>query len=187
MSIQAFNTAFAQTVGLEGKYSIDDKDPGNWTGGAVNSGQLNGTAWGISAAAYPNEDIAAIAGNPSKAKAIYLRDYWDKLQCDAFPDVIAVALFKEAVNLGVSGAIKALQRSLRITPDGALGQITLGIATSTAPKEVLQGFLTECAYEYTKMANFAIDGKGWLSRVIQTAVEAQLSQTEMVGANGVTA
>lgn len=181
MSIQAFNTAFNQVIGLEGKYSNDDRDPGNWTGGKVNVGELKGTAWGISAAAYPNEDIAAIAGNPAKAKSLYLSDYWDKLKCDTFPDVIAIALFKEGVNLGVEGAAKALQRSLKATPDGVIGNLTIGLATSTPPKEVLEGFLTECAYEYTKMSNFAIDGKGWLSRVIKTAVEAQLSPEEAQG------
>jgi lysozyme family protein len=182
MSIEAFNTAFSQLIGLEGRYSNDEKDPGNWTGGAVGKGELKGTMYGISAAAYPNLDISAL--DVPHVKNIYRSDYWDKLRCDTLPDAIAGALFKEGVNLGVGGAAKAFQRSLKVTPDGNIGQLTIGIATSLPVKEVLCNFLTECAYEYTNMALFKVDGRGWLSRVIKTAVEAQLSETESAGSNG---
>jgi|SRR5882724_3239268 len=181
----SFDQAFIDLIGLEGKYSSDEKDPGNWTSGKVEVGQFKGTMYGISAASYPNEDIAGMT--LLKAKAIYLRDYWNQLRCSQFPDPVATSLFKEGVNLGVMGAAKSLQRSLKINPDGIIGQITVGLATANPPKEVLCNFLTECAVEYTQMANFKIDGRGWLSRVIKTAVEAQLSETELVGANGVKA
>jgi len=175
--VSAFDTAFAQLVGLEGKYSADEKDPGNWTSGKCEVGEMKGTMYGISAAAYPNVDIAGLT--LQKAKAIYLTDFWGKLRCSNFPDAVAIALFKEGVNLGVEGAARALQRSLRAgTVDGVIGQITIGLATSQPPKEVLCNFLTECAMDYIAMANFKTDGKGWISRVITTAVEAQLSDTE---------
>jgi lysozyme family protein len=177
--MDAFNTAFAQLLVLEKGYSNDERDPGNWTGGAVGKGELRGTMYGISAAAYPALDIPSLS--PAQVKQIYLQDYWSKLRCDTLPDVVAIALFKEGVNLGVDGAAKAFQRSLRVTADGNIGQITIGIATSHPPKEVLEEFLTECAWEYTRMSNFDVDGKGWLSRVIQTAVEAQLSDAELTG------
>jgi lysozyme family protein len=179
-SYDAFNQAFAEVVGLEGKYSIDERDPGNWTGGAVNKGELKGTMYGISAAAYPNTNIAALS--LQSAKSIYLSDYWDKLKCDTLPDPIAIALFKEGVNLGVEGAAKALQRSLKTEADGDIGNITAGLATSNPPKEVLEGFLTECAFTYTQMDAFKTYGKGWLSRVIKTAVETQLTGTDATGA-----
>jgi lysozyme family protein len=185
-SYDDFNTAFANVVGLEGKYSCDENDPGNWTGGAVNKGELKGTMYGISAAAYPQLDIASLT--LQKAKAIYLTDYWNKLRCSTLPSPVAIALFCEGVNLGVSGAAKVFQRSLKDQQiDGNIGQITVGLATSQPPKEVLCNFLTQCAYDYTQMANFKIDGKGWLSRVIKTAVEAQLTPAENVGITGVKA
>lgn len=167
----SFDIAFTEVVGLEGNYSHDERDPGNWTGGAVNKGELKGTMYGISAASYPLLDIASLS--LSKAKSLYLQDFWDKLRCDNFPDALAVCLFKEGVNLGVSGAAKALQRSLKVNVDGVLGNLTIGIATSSPPKDVLVNFLTECAVEYVKMDLFKVDGRGWLSRVIKTAVEAK--------------
>lgn len=175
--MSAFDTAFEQLVGIEGNYSGDATDPGNWTSGTCEVGELKGTMYGISAAAYPTLDIAGLT--LAQAKSIYLTDYWGKLRCSNFPDAVAIALFKEGVNLGITGAAKALQTSLRAANvDGVIGQITIGLATSLPPKEVLVGFLTQCAYLYTQMGNFKIDGKGWLHRVIQTAVEAQLSATE---------
>jgi lysozyme family protein len=176
--MSAFDVAFTQLVGLEGQYSSDEKDPGNWTGGKCEVGEMRGTMYGISAAAYPTVDIAGLS--LAKAKSIYWTDYWSKLRCSNFPDALAIALFKEGVNLGVEGAAKALQRSLRAgNVDGIIGQITIGQATAKAPREALVDFLTECAYGYTQLANFKIDGKGWLSRVIKTAVEAQLTPTEL--------
>jgi lysozyme family protein len=184
MSMDAFNTAFNNAVGLEGKYSSDENDPGNWTGGAVNSGTMKGTMYGISAAAYPNEDIAGLS--LAKVKSIYLTDYWNKLRCSTLPDPISIALFCEAINLGVSGAVKVLQRSLKSSDaDGVMGQITIGMATAHGVKEVLIGFLTECAVEYTQMTLFKQDGHGWLSRVIKTALEVDLSPEENAGASGV--
>jgi lysozyme family protein len=181
----SFDQAFTDLIGLEGNYSADEKDPGNWTSGTVEVGQMKGTMYGISAAAYPTLDIAGLT--LSKAKAIYLTDYWSRLRCSSLPDPVACALFKEGVNLGVDGAAKALQRSLKVNPDGVIGQITIGLATSRAPKEVVCDFLTECAVAYTKMDNFKADGRGWLSRVIKTAVEVQLTPEELVGGNGVRA
>lgn len=184
MSMDAFNTAFNNAIGLEGKYSSDESDPGNWTSGKVGEGKCNGTMYGISAAAYPTLDIAGLS--LTKAKAIYLTDYWSKIRGDALPDAVAIALFCEAINLGVSGAVKALQRSLKSgDADGVVGQLTIGMATAHPVKEVLVGFLTECAVAYTQMALFKQDGRGWLSRVVKTAVEAQLSETEKVGGEGV--
>lgn len=174
--MSAFDTGFEELVGLEGKYSNDPRDPGNWTGGKENVGELKGTMYGISAKSYPKLDIVSLT--LPKAKSIYLTDFWGRLKCDQLPAPVAIALFKEGVNLGVEGAAKAFQRSLRVDADGSIGQITIGIATSSPPKIVLEQFLAECAYEYTKMALFAVDGKGWLSRVIKTAVEARLSETE---------
>jgi lysozyme family protein len=172
MSIDAFNQAFTETVGLEGKYSNDASDPGNWTGGKENVGELKGTMYGISAAAYPNEDIINV--DIPRAKFLYNRDFWTPLKCDQFESQeFAIVLFKEAVNMGRVGAVKRLQEAFKISPiDGVIGNLTLGMINRLPPKEVISTFLTQCAWDYTQMALFPKDGKGWLSRIIQTALEA---------------
>lgn len=173
----SFDTAFAQVIGLEGKYSDDERDPGNWTGGAVGQGELRGTMYGISAAAYPKFDIKSLT--LLKVKSIYLTDYWDKIHGDLLPAPVSVALFKAAVNMGISGAVKALQRAIKVDADGVLGQVSIGMIVAHPPMLTLQQFLTECAWEYTQMAAFPTYGKGWLSRVIKTALETQLSSEEL--------
>jgi hypothetical protein len=39
---------------VEGGLSMDERDPGNWTGGAIGKGELRGTKYGISAQTYPH-------------------------------------------------------------------------------------------------------------------------------------
>ena len=72
--------AFAVVIGHEGGFCVERTDPGNWTGGAVGRGVLRGTKFGISAAAYPTQDIANLT--PEAAATIYRRDYWNRVLAD---------------------------------------------------------------------------------------------------------
>lgn len=170
----SFDQAFTDVVDIEKSFSDDPRDPGNWTGGHVNEGQLNGTMLGISAAAYPTVDIKNL--NPAKAKAIYLADYWDKCKCDTLPDQVAGALFKQAVNMGVAGAIKAFQVSLGAAViDGVMGPLTIGYASRISQAEVIENFLTQCAKEYIGFPTFAIEGVGWIRRLIKIGLQSDVT------------
>lgn len=170
----SFDKAFADVVDIEKSFSDDPRDPGNWTGGKVNVGSLNGTMYGVSAAAYPSIDIKNLT--VSKAKAIYLSDYWDKCKCDTLPDQVACALFKQAVNMGVAGGIKAFQRSLDAQViDGVIGPVTIGYASRLPPAEVIENFLTQCAKEYISMVGFAVEGVGWMRRLIKIGLQADVA------------
>ena len=81
-----FDTAFANVIGLEGGYTDDPRDRGNWTGGTVGQGKLRGTKYGISAAAFPTLDIANLTLDA--AKAIYRAKQLgrDRRRRDARPD-----------------------------------------------------------------------------------------------------
>src|SRR5271168_855735 len=114
-----FDEAFTIVVGEEGSLSLDRSDRGNWTSGVVGVGQCNGTKFGISAMAYPNEDIANLTLD--RAKFLFKRDYWDRVSGDDIPAVVALGLFDAAVNEGVGGSIKLGQAALGVTVDGVLG------------------------------------------------------------------
>jgi len=118
-----FETAFNWVIGVEGDYTNDPGDPGNWTGGAVGSGQCNGTKYGISAAAYPTLDIANLT--EAEAEAIYLQDYWTPIQGDSLPEALALVVFDAAVNSGVSQSVQWLQVVIGAATDGDLGPETL--------------------------------------------------------------
>lgn len=88
----AFKFALSNTLSLEGGLNKDDK-----VGGL--------TKYGISQKAYPKLDIAKLT--PADAKAIYKRDYWDKIGGDeiaAKDPKLAALMFDTAVQHGVSGA-----------------------------------------------------------------------------------
>ena len=102
-----FDRAFRFLIGEEGGYSADPHDPGGET------------KFGISKRAYPQLDIKSLTLD--QAKAIYRRDYWDRLQLDARKYGPALVLFDCAINQGVA-------RAQALVPRIALGSALLSIA-----------------------------------------------------------
>lgn len=101
-----FDEAFNIVVGHEGGYTNDRRDRGNWTTGIIGRGRLKGTKYGIAAHAYPQLDIRNLT--LASAKAIYKRDYWDRLSADGLPASLALVAFDTAVNSGVDRARRLL-------------------------------------------------------------------------------
>jgi lysozyme family protein len=168
--VSAFDDAFDELIGLEGGYSDDERDPGNWTGGKVGVGELKGTNWGISASQYPKLDIRSLTRD--QAKSIYHSDFWGAMHLDAVPAQVAKAVFKFGVNEGPKTAVMLLQKALKIKQDGDIGQITIGIINQTPLREVVVDFCAEAALHYTGLPGFAVEGRGWLRRAVRTAVES---------------
>lgn len=160
-----FEEAFARVVGHEGGFGDDQADHGNWTGGRVGQGELKGTKYGISAAAYPAEDIKNLT--LARAKEIYRKDYWGPAGCDAVPDAVKFHLFDMAVNQGVKAAIKALQHAVHETEDGILGPKTLQAINSTYVHQLLFRFAAARLVAYTKAddTRWLRFGRGWIKRV----------------------
>lgn len=70
------------------------------------------------------EDVKALTEN--EAKEIYQNEFWNKIQGDQINNqAVALTVFDEAVHRNPKIAIKSLQRSLGVTPDGVLGTETL--------------------------------------------------------------
>ncbi len=80
----SFNIAFELTVGLEGAYSNDPRDPGGET------------KFGIAKRYHPTEDIANLT--LERAKEIYLNEYWIPAKCDSAPSPMDICLFDSQVN-----------------------------------------------------------------------------------------
>lgn len=162
--------AFARVIDAEGGLSMDPADRGNWTGGQVGKGTLRGTKYGISAAAYPSEDIAGLTLD--RARGIYARDYWGPAGCDAVGEQLRFDLFDAAVNSGVKAAIQLLQRAVGEDDDGVLGPLTLQAAQSMPPLRVLARFN---GYRLRLMASaggWPAYGRGWALRVAGNLIDA---------------
>lgn len=165
-----FDLAIVKTLAREGgsKYT---ETPGD-TGGA--------TKYGISQRAYPQLNIKTLT--EADAKAIYKRDYWDKIQGDSITNQhIAESIFDFAVNSGVSTSIKIAQKSVnRVLPaaievDGAMGKRTLAAINHcgefTNSRELfLSVFALEKIQRYADICNKNREQSkfllGWVNRTL---------------------
>ncbi|MFC7399605.1 glycoside hydrolase family 108 protein [Chelatococcus sp. GCM10030263] len=157
----------------EGGLSMDRKDPGNWTGGKVRKGQLKGTKYGISAAAFPKEDIAGLTKD--KAIAIYKRAYWDVLHCDLLPAGADYVAFDGGVNSGTAQSAKWLQRAVGVTADGIIGAQTLAAVEAAARRDEEALINSQCDQRLAFMKGLSTwkrFGGGWETRVGEVRTNA---------------
>ena len=163
--MSAFDQAFRTVVGLEGGYSSNPLDPGNWTGGKCRVGQCNGTKFGISAAAYPSLDVASLT--LSDAQQLYRRDYWDKVAGDNLPPALAVLVFDAAVNSGPDRAARWLQVALEVAVDGTIGPITISAAQHSAGRgaAILAEYQAQRLLFLSGLPTWRTFGLGWTRRV----------------------
>jgi len=92
-----FEKAINFVLKWEGGYTNDKDDPGGET------------KYGISKRSYPDLDIKSLT--LGKAKEIYKRNYWDKLNCDNLKYPLDVIAFDTAVNMGISTAVDLMKKS----------------------------------------------------------------------------
>ena len=111
---------------------------------------------------YPKEDIRGMT--LERAKAIYRRDYWDKVHGDDWPYVLAFQLFDAAVNSGPSQAVKWLQAAVGTTQDGKLGPITWAAVQALPPSVVAARMTGHRLIAMTDM-RWSTFGKGWARRI----------------------
>lgn len=153
-----FDQAIIKTLKWEGGETTD-------TGGY--------TKYGISQKAYPNLDIKNMS--LAEAKAIYKRDYWDRVKGDQINNQdLAALIFDYAVNAGTGQAAKDLQRVLNVTGagleiDGAIGPKTLAAINKANAPVITQALSLRRIkfYEDLSNKNPAIYAKyliGWVKR-----------------------
>jgi lysozyme family protein len=157
------------TLGVEGGYTDNPADPGNWTGGEVGHGELRGTKFGISAAAYPKLDIVNLS--QAAAEDIYRRDYWSQLQGDLLPLPIALVAFDAAVNAGPRRAILWLQQAVGQELDGIMGQATLMALCAANPVAMAREALVRRLDFYSHLPAWTNFGLGWTRRIVALAGE----------------
>lgn len=165
--IGSFPYAFARVIDIEKGLSLDENDPGNWTGGRKGVGFLKGTKYGISAKTYPNENIKELTLD--RAEFLYKRDFWDKIKGDQLPDPLSYFVFDAAVNHGESAAIRMMQVALKVEADGIVGHNTLK-ASKSANNEVCAVFFANRCFRYMGDPNFNLYGRGWFKRAFIVAM-----------------
>lgn len=166
-----FNACFEVTVGIEGGYSTDANDPGNYTGGKVGVGELKGTKYGISAAAYPTLDIKNLSLDD--CRAIYKKDYWTPAGCDLCPPALAMVVWDCSVNNGVGRAVRCLQEGLGVTADGIIGNQTKAALAALTDVSTAVGNAHGARILFMSgLDTWKTYGKGWSRRLALIPYEA---------------
>ncbi len=165
-----FDEAFKILVGHEGGFQNDARDRGNWTTGAVGHGKNIGTKYGISGMSYPGEDIQNLT--IERAKAIYLRDYWQAAGCDYVPPAARFSLFDMAVNSGVQRAIMTLQRAVGADDDGVIGPKTMMLLANMPPAQFVARFNGHRLQFMSGLSTWPAFSRGWANRIAKNLMEA---------------
>jgi lysozyme family protein len=168
--MSSFDSCFAFTISVEGDYTSDPNDPGNWTGGVVGKGRILGTKYGISAAAYPGTDIPSLT--LEEAKAIYRQNQWSTIDGESLAPELAMVMFDSAVNSGASRAIIWLQNALAVTADGILGAETKAALAGADPAQVAREVVARRIDFLAQLSTWARFGLGWSRRVTELAFTA---------------
>lgn len=153
-----FDDAFEALIGHEGGYVNHPKDPGGET------------KFGITKRSYPKEDIKGMT--LERAKAIYKRDFWDKVRGDELPMPVAFNLFDGAVNSGPSQAIKWMQKAAGVDDDGKLGPITLAAFLAEEPLILAIRYNGHRLKFMTDLGTWPTFGKGWARRIAANLMAA---------------
>lgn len=156
-----FDLAFDRLIGHEGVFSGDPKDPGNWTGGRPNVGELKGTKYGIAANTYGHLDIKNLTVD--QAKAIYLEDFWNVIGSATHP-AIKFQFFDAAVNHGHGNAVRFLQRAARVADDGQWGKVSQAALDAMDHNDALLRFLGYRLKFWASLKKFDNFGRGWTNR-----------------------
>lgn len=145
-----FDLAFNRLIGNEGGYVDNPDDPG---------GETN---WGISKRSYPGVDIKALTRED--AKAIYRRDFWDRLGADQLSDGVAFQAFDFAINSGIETAVRKLQRAVGVADDGHWGPVSKAAAAAMSESDTIMRFVAERLDFWRYLSNWPTFGKGWAGR-----------------------
>jgi lysozyme family protein len=183
MSNDLFERCFSIVVEVEGgdQHDCTAKDRGNWTSGVIGQGELRGTRYGISAAAYPNLDISGLTLDG--AREIYRRDYWDPVCGSSLPAAVALLVFDCAVNQGVTAASRMLQQAVGSVADGKVGPHTIQVAWKHSERDISVEIMAQRILRYAADSRFDIFGLGWSRRLARVAFDAAFLAAEHQGSS----
>lgn len=149
-----FDDAIKRVLMHEGGYSDHAADPGGKT------------MYGITEAVARE---VGYRGNMNElpldlAKRIYKDRYWDAIRADDLPASIRYVMLDAAVNSGPRQAVLWLQRALGVTPDGALGPVTIAHAFANE-RGLASKLLSQRLRFMTNLNTWPSFGRGWARRI----------------------
>jgi len=161
-----FQACLAEILRHEGGYVDHPADPG----GPTNMGVTFATLADWRGKTITKQDVRDLT--VAEAGAIYRKNYWDKVQGDALPPGVDLAVFDAAVNSGPARAAKWLQQALSVAQDGAIGPLTLA-AVAKADPATLVGEICDTRMAFLRsLSTWPTFGRGWTARVTDVRAAA---------------
>lgn len=145
-----FDQAFDRLMGNEGGLVDNPNDPGGLTN------------WGISQRSYPSVDIRNLTRDD--ARALYLRDFWQRGQMDQYDPALAFQVFDISVNSGMETAVRMLQRAAGVADDGHIGPVTVAAVKAKSVTDMISLLVAERLDFWRKLTIWPTFGKGWAGR-----------------------
>lgn len=172
-----FSAAFAGLMGNEGGFTIDPHDPGNWTGGVVGQGELEGTMWGVTCrVARANGYTGRMQDLPqSFAEKLAKPKYWDPYKLDQVSQEVAFAVFDTAYNGGHPA--EWLQKAAGVTQDGIIGPATLAAVQAADQDKIVMAFDAERIDYLRSLPTWPHYGGGWMARIANNLRRAARTTT----------
>ena len=135
--MNAFDYAFEETLGKEGKFSDDPDDKGGKTNYGITEAVFKDALNRMVISGVSDIKDLAVA----QAKAIYKTDYWHKIHLGRVDNMyVAAEIFDTAVNSGRKKAVILAQMALdylgeTLAIDGIMGSQTLGLINKWSQKD----------------------------------------------------
>lgn len=156
-------------IGLsEGGYVNHPSDPGGPTDRGIT--QRTFDAWN-KRNGYPLRPVKGIA--KETAETILAAQYFAPIRFDDLPSGLDYAMADFAVNSGVAKAAKTLQKILRVTQDGIVGEHTLAALIGEDVQEIIVKLCQARMSFLRRLSTWTTFGKGWKARVMGRVDGAQ--------------
>lgn len=158
---ERFNNVFLKLIKHEGGYIYHPNDPGGET------------KYGISKRSYPGLDIKNLT--ISKAKSIYLNDWWLKYNYHKLPDGIGEKVFDLSVNMGPRAVSRLLQKALakqsfHLNVSVRVSDELISKLDQISQKKLLEDLKIVAAERYrylaTRNPRLKVFLRGWLNRAM---------------------
>jgi uncharacterized protein (TIGR02594 family) len=171
----SFDRGLAHVLAMEGGWTDDPHDPGGPTNFGVTLATFAAhNKIDVTAQTFADLKADLRAISPSTVRAIYFERYWQACRAEQLPPPLALMHFDAAVNHGVGGAARLLQRALDVESDGDIGPLTRAAAAARPILGSLESYAAQRRARYRSLGHFWRFGRGWLARVDATLAAAKL-------------
>lgn len=161
-----FEACLVETLRHEGGWADHPSDPG----GATMKGVTIGTFAQFKGRKVTKAELRAISD--ADLRAIYRRNYWDRVKADELPAGLDLVAFDGAVNSGPARGARWLQLALGVTADGKIGPQTIAAAQKADAGFIVERAMNARMAFLKSLKTWGTFGKGWSRRVDEVRSEA---------------